>query len=411
MFAALVAAHTVYGATCWTLNTGEKFWGKLVSIDSETTIIETGYGELRFANSAIADIDDNCPMPSDTDSRKIGEKINQTEEEQAAKQTSILAAAPAAVTLDGKPAEPTKSLYDAIVGDGFQNGRYLVDADSWIPFYKDFERDYFPEGWLLKLRAGYSETVNSTDKKSLNLGYNLKKDWELFSLELTGYYEYAKDKYYSFNSTTLDYNETSVVSTDKYGFDGSLKYRVFGADEGWFLIYSPMYRVDVIKGIYPQIDNFVGVGYEFKNLKDYGGYADIAIGFTPRSTRVTTVYGNDGTKYEIDETFFMPSFQLRESVTWKLYKTLSFEHSLRFTSDMTGWFDNGDPYDFDNTAWLNYYTLFISVAFIYSPSDVLNLYVRYTYDFDRLGVSKGSDTETRLTFGIEIPIGWTPTAK
>lgn len=381
------------------LSTGEIFFGEIVSIDERQTVVKTRYGTLVLENGVIVEKNEiGTEGGADVaDSKPQGGGGADAPQKSAAKGDGHL------------PNSATASMSDStFIGTitGSTEQRYLINADEWTGDYKEFVREYFPEGWMLKLRGGYSSVDGATVRDNLSLGFSLKKEWELWSFEISGYYDYAKDRKFTIDSAFVK-KEYSEIAIDKYGLNGALKYKFLGRDSDWFLIYAPDFRVDVIKGIYPQVDNMLGVGYTVKNLDDYGIVADISAGFGPKYTyisKVDTAFG----KFPFNYGFLMPSLYVRQNLTWKLHKTLSLEQKFRYSPDIRGLFWNGDLYDTDweSGEWMRYYSMYISLRLVYAPTDVLNLTLLYSYDFDKIGGSKGVEAESRFIFGIELPLGW-----
>jgi len=260
---------------------------------------------------------------------------------------------------------------------------------------------------MFNISFGYSATNGATNRDAISTAAKIKKEWDVFSFEFAAYYEYAKDTY-DYIDSGLNVAQRTRLSIDKYGVNAALKYKFLGSKSDWFLIYAPDYRVDVIKGLYPQIDNMFGIGYELPYLKEYGINFDLSVGVGPKYTYISSVYTKIGS-FQIDDDFIMPALYVRQNFTWNLHKTLAIEQSLRYSPDIKGLFDSddlnmNDP--FSSTGWMEYYSLYFSIGLVYKPTDIFNIFVRYIYDFDKLGVKGGYDTESRFIVGIDLPLGW-----
>lgn len=412
----LFVAKSSLCADCWTLKTGEKFYGELVSRDAKSCVVKTKYGQLTFSNEDLVDCKISTPNISQANVEKSSPSIS----------TKQVSADAGALTKSPVEAHSEKSVEQKYIGsaektllgalnDEDKTEQYLFNSDSFTKDYKDFMKDNFPEGWLLKLRFGYSDSVAATERKSFTGGISLNKEWEVLSFEINAYYDYARDTYNYIDWSNVNIVQKNVTSIDKYGVNAALKYKFLGAKSDWFLIYAPDYRVDVIKGIYPQIDNMVGVGYDLKYFKEYGLAFDISVGFTPKYMRVESEYSIFGVVFKDENSYFMPSLSVRQNLKWDIHKMFSIEQKLRYSPDIEGLFWNGSIDDFinytgDGAPWMHYYSLYFSVSLIFKPVDVFNIFLRYSYDFDMLSNNKNNslpyDSESKLTIGFEIPLGW-----
>lgn len=297
-----------------------------------------------------------------------------------------------------------KTLIDAMFPEIFADD--IISNDS----YEQFMRKYLPEGWIAELRFAYSSTSATTSKDTLSLGAKITKIWnDILELNLSGAYDYTKERIYSFDWDKSQMTSKTKVATDKYHAEGSLKYKFMGRDSEWFAIYSPSYRVNTTKDIAGQIDNFIGIGYTLKEFEDYGLTLQLSTGFSPQITRIARLnfYGK---KFDWTCSYFMPSWQTRESLVLKICKNLTFEQELRFSRDLNGWFGSFDPYNIKdwetNSTIFNYYSLYFSAGLKYSPIRALSIFVKYSYEYDALGMSNMFNDESKFIIGVEIPLGW-----
>ena len=241
---------------------------------------------------------------------------------------------------------------------------FLRTLRTWQDDYIDFITPYIPEGWYIKLSGGYLIKQTSTSERTLDLAFSAEREWDVYSLSLSGYYNYT---------LYTDTGGASSATTDKYGLAYSYKWKFLGAESDWYMNSNLSYKVDAIKLINTQLDQVVGVGYAY-SIKEWGISTSIDTGPSVRYLDL-----------ENEKDRVIPSWSLNESIYWDITDLLRFEHTASLSASL-GSEDDASAY--------------IMVGLVFAPKSVVSIALRYTGDYDNLTDIK---YEERFIISFEIP--------
>ena len=349
--ALVVAGFAVFAAAAnaevVTLKNGDRVTGKLVSENPDQVIIESpAFGVLTISKANMASMIKDTPAPVAAPSEATTEA--------AAAQTASQTAAAAAPEED--PFAPTPKKREPL-GEAFD-------------VYRGFLKDYLPEGWQFRLRGAleYKESISETF--DVGIAFDVKRVWKQSEFGGSLYYNYTTEKANEFAS-----RETT---TDKYGADTSFRYN-FTEDTNWYVKNLLNYKRDTVKGIHDQVDEAVTLGYRF-DFKQYDLTIDVAPGPAIRYVNA------DG----YDQKWVVMAV-LSESLAWKISDILRLEQSL---------------YGGVNATNVSKYTLYLKLGLVFNATDVMDIALRYSYEYDGINDDDAQKTEQRLLLSFEFPFNW-----
>lgn len=82
---------------------------------------------------------------------------------------------------------------------------------------------------------------------------------------------------------------------------------------------------------------------------------------------------------------------LDESLSWKISDLLRLEQSF---------------YGGINATNLNKYTMYLKLGLIFKATDVMDIALRYSYEYDGINDDNAQKTEQRLLLSFEFPFNW-----
>ncbi len=240
---------------------------------------------------------------------------------------------------------------------------------QWLTDYREFVKTYFPETWQFRLRGGLEYRETTSTVFSVYAALDVKREWDLNKFSATAYYNYTTEESVGgIESTTLD----------KWGIDTSFR-RDFDETSHWYIQNILNYKRDRIKLINNQVDEAITFGYRF-DFERYDLTIDIAPGPAIRYIDA------DGFS-----THWVAMGVIAEDLNWKISKFLKLEQNAYVGMDLT-----------DSSQYSAYFKL----GLVIRATDVLDIALRYSYDYDAINSSEAQKTEQRLMLSFEAPFNW-----
>ncbi len=239
---------------------------------------------------------------------------------------------------------------------------------QWVQDYRSFVKSFFPENWQFRVRGGIEYRETSSSSTSYEFAADAKRVWDDAEFDATIYYNYATE--------TID-NLTGRTA-DKYGINTSYK-QVFDQSLNWYLQNLAGYKVDWVKGIRDQFDEAVTVGYRFE-WEEHDVVLDIAPG---PAVRYVNAYNYDQ--------HWVAMGVLTEELTWKINQLLRFEQKLYLGINVTNY---------------HKYSANFNLGLIIRATDVMDIALRYSYEYDSINDSEAQKSEQRLLLAFEFPFNW-----
>ncbi len=240
---------------------------------------------------------------------------------------------------------------------------------QWITDYRNFIKDTLPEGWQFKLRGGieYRETTSSVN--SFYAALDVEKKWELDHFSATAYYNYTTE-------TSVDNVKSTTL--DKYGFDSAFRHD-FENGSTWYVQNLLSYKRDVVQEIRDQVDEAVTFGRRF-DIKRYNLTINIGPGPAVRYINAANY-----------DTKWVCMAVLQEDISWKISKIFTFEQNgyLGFNVE--------DPDE---------YSAYIKLALIANVTEVMDIALRYSYDYNAVNSDSAQKSEQSLILSFEFPFNW-----
>jgi len=240
---------------------------------------------------------------------------------------------------------------------------------QWVDDYRNFIRTNLPENWQFRLRGGLEYRQTTSSSFAVYSAFDIKREWEHDTFAATAYYNY-----------TTETSVAGVTSTtlDKYGADTAFRHD-FVKGSSWYVQNLLGYRRDMVKGISDQVDEAVTFGYRF-DLKRYDLIIDIGPGPAVRYINAA----NYDTKW-----VFMPVLQ--EDISWNFSSVFTFEQS---------------GYVGFNIQRPEEYSAYLRLGLVAHITEVVDLALRYSYDFDSINSPTAQKSEQRLMLSFEVPFNW-----
>lgn len=349
-----------FAESTFKLTTGEIVKGDVLSKSAKGVLIKTAYAEFLVPYQLI----DNEEIGKVEAKKSIADIPESAEVNMPLQESEIMAQQ---VGLDELPE------YAPLFDDSGSSNRVPDLAQtlkSWQQEYKSFISDYIPEGWYIRLRGGYLITQSTTSENTINLGFDIEREWDVHKLTLSGYYNYT---------LYTDTRGVSTPTTNKNGLSYIYHWKFLGKESDWYLNSSLAYKSDAIKLINTQADQIVGVGYAYE-VKEWGLKTSIDSGPTIRYLDISK-----------EATRFIPAWSFSDSIYWDITDLLRLEHTLTFTL----------PVNSSNDL-----SAYIMIGLVFAPKEVVSIALRYTGDYDNTTTIK---YEERFIISLEIPLdGRTP---
>ena len=226
------------------LNSGERVVGEVLPrSDAEFVILNSALlGELSVPRAQIVKIEPKVMSPVEVAAAKpkpVAPKASSTPEEKQAK------------TEVDKAQKQVNT--QVAIAEKMAEVQELLEEEQ--PLVEKLMRLRAPDSWKGNLRVGMN--VSSGDRKwtetALRGNLEIKPKGRPDFYRFTGSYTYRE---------TEKSNGDKYKSTDRY--DGAFIYRRSFSDDNWFLQNSMSARVDQIKGIDNELQELVGLGYQYK---------------------------------------------------------------------------------------------------------------------------------------------------
>ena len=240
---------------------------------------------------------------------------------------------------------------------------------QWITDYRQFIKDFFPETWQFRFRGGVENRETTSSVFSAYFALDAKREWDLNKFSATAYYNYTTETSVAgVESTTLD----------KYGLDTSFRHD-FDETSHWYIQNILNYKRDRVKGIKDQVDEAVTFGYRFE-FERYNLTIDIAPG-----PAIRYINADDF------NTKWVAMAVVAEDLNWVISKLLKLEQNLYVGMDVS-----------DTSQYSAYFRL----GLVVHATDVMDIALRYSYDYDAVNASTAEKTEQRLLLSFEFPFNW-----
>jgi len=240
---------------------------------------------------------------------------------------------------------------------------------EWITGYRNFVQQNFPEGWQFRLRGGLEYRETTSSNFAVYAAFDVKKEWDLNHFSATAYYNYTRE------TTVAD---VTNVTLDKWGIDTNFR-RDFNETRRWYAQNILAYKKDMVKGIKDQVDEAVTLGYRFE-IDRYNLVIDVAPGPAIRYINAE----NFSTKWAMMAV-------LAEDITWEISKLLRFEQNGYLGLNVTN---------------VNQYSAYFRLGLVVKASDVMDIALRYSYDYDGINAVTAQREEQRLLLSFEFPFNW-----
>ena len=240
---------------------------------------------------------------------------------------------------------------------------------QWITDYRQFIKDNFPETWQFRFRGGVENRETTSSVFSAYFALDAKREWDLNKFSATAYYNYTSEKSVAgVESTTLD----------KYGIDTTFR-RDFDETSHWYVQNILNYKRDRVKGIKDQVDEAVTLGYRIE-FERYNITIDIAPGPAVRYINADDFH-----------TKWVAMGVVAEDLNWQISKLLKLEQNAYVGMNLT-----------NNSQYSAYFRL----GLVVHATDVMDIALRYSYDYDAVNASTAETTEQRLLLSFEFPFNW-----
>ncbi len=325
-----------------TLTNGDRISGKVSLANDAQIVLTTQFGDITIPRASITAISADANSPTITQN------------------TPVPAAETAAAVSEAAPAEPAPD----------PTAPPAVDKEpEWLTDYRNFIKENFPETWQFRIRGGleYRETTSSIF--SVYAAIDLKKEWDLNKFSATAYYNYTSETSVAgVDSTTLD----------KWGLDTSFR-RDFDETSHWYVQNILNYKRDRVKNIKDQVDEAVTFGYRFE-FERYDLTIDIAPG-----PAVRYINADDfSTKWVLMGV-------VAEDLNWQISKFLKLEQNAYVGMNLTN---------------SHQYSAYFRLGLVIHATEVIDIALRYSYDYDAINASTAQKTEQRLMLSFEAPFNW-----
>ncbi len=341
--AAVVFASAGANATIFYLKNGDRITGDIVGVEGENTILKTSMGVLKVKKmDIVSSAEGDVPPPEYV--------------EQVAKAAGVVAPTPA----PAPAADPYAGLPD------------------WLRAYKMFWSTNVPEGWKFWLRGGMEYRKTSSESMAYRLSFAGEHLWDndLNKFRFNAYYDYVTE------TSTAGVDSTTL---DKYGIDTALRHDLTdtirdpirsGGNYTWFLENLLGYKKDMVKRIKHEIDEALTIGCEYSLPKD-----NFKISIAPGpAVRYIDAYDYD------QHWVFMAV--VNQECSWDFHELMRLEERLYMGINATN---------------VNEKALTFMLGYIIHATDVMDIALRYYYEYDSINAKNSQTTEQRFMLSFELP--------
>ena len=337
------------------LKNGDRITGEVIGKDSGSYAFKTPMGVLNIpSDSVVRIVDGDVPQVSAASGDGAAEQV--------------VAASDAA---EAKPAS-TEAVADNVPPDPY------ADLPSWMREYKYFLQDTIPEGWKFKIRGGIEYKKSNSELMSYSFSFSGNKDWggDMNHFDFNLYYDYTQETVSNIKSNT----------TDKYGLDTTYRRDLTQSIEspfgnaGTYKIYLENlldYKKDMVKGIRHEVDEGMTFGASFE-FPDSG--IKFSMGPGP-AVRYVCANGYDS--------HWVVMGVVSENFSWDFNRIMRLEQSLYFGQNATNF---------------SQHTLDFMLGLVVHATDIMDIALRYSYEYDTINSSDAITTEERLILSFEFPL-------
>ncbi len=353
----LAVAVSDAGASLLYLKNGDRITGEVIGKDSGTYAFKTAMGILN--------------IPADSVVRIVDGDVAAAAQAPAVPSSAEIADAGAVSGAAGAQPSGTDVL-DDVPPDPY------ADLPSWMREYKYFLQDNIPEGWKFKIRGGIEYKKTNSELMSYSFSFSGNKDWggDMNHFDFNLYYDYTQEKVAGVTSNT----------TDKYGLDTTYRRDLTQAiespfgKEGTYKIYLENlldYKKDMVKGIHHEVDEGMTFGASFE-FPDSG--MKFSMGPGP-AIRYVCASGYDS--------HWVMMGVVSENFSWDFNRIMRLEQSLYFGQNVTNF---------------SQHTLDFMLGLVVHATDIMDIALRYTNEYDTINSSDAVTTEQRLILAFEFPL-------
>ena len=340
-------ASSLMHVTSFALSTGEILIGEVVSRNKDFVEIRNSYSTVKIptnliVNESIVETYASVHVPSEPPPPDDDHEYD-----------------------DSNAWRPFFGSEKSVVG---RNDPFYAYLKSARDAYREFLDSVVPEGMKFNFSLGITSEITTIRKNRYYFSASMEREWDTMNFSLSGFYDYEWQR---------SENGVESVNTDKYGASGNYKWHFLGADSNWYFTIVAAYRHDTLKMINYQIDESVGVGYNFE-IPTWGLKWSVSIG--PGCRYIDALDYNR---------HMIPMIFLNETLTWDLTDLLRLEHTGYFGMDAT----TGEQG-----------TAYVMLGLVFMPKGVFSLAFRLTNDFDTINSSLAIKNEQKLILSLEIPI-------
>ncbi len=338
----MAISATLANAEIITLANGDKITGKIKGSNDSQIILESAYGDLVIPRAQI---------------------MTFAKDAESAQQPADAPAATETVAQNAAPAETAAAAPDPAAPPAEEK------TPQWITDYRNFIKETLPEHWQFRLRGGLEYRQTTSSVFAAYAAFDINREWEYDAFSATLYYNYTNE------TSVADVTSTTL---DKYGFDTAFRHD-FSKSNTWYVKNLLSYKRDMVKGIRDQIDEAATFGYRFE-FKRYDLTIDIGPGPAVRYINAANY-----------DTKWVCMAILQEDIKWKISKIFTFEQNGYMG------FNVQDPEE---------YSAYLKLALIAHITEVMDLALRYSYDYDAVNAATAQKTEQRLMLSFEFPFNW-----
>lgn len=242
-------------------------------------------------------------------------------------------------------------------------------TDSLIESYKAFLKDTLPLDWQFKISGGLEYRSTSSSIYSVYAAFDARREWVLDTFAATAYYNYT---------TQTDSLGVKDKTIDNYGVNTTFRHN-FDKSTHWYLQNLAAYKRDTVKGIRDQVDEALTVGYRF-DFPKHDLTIDIAPGPAVRYIQADNY-----------DTHWVAMGVITEDLNWKLGRFFTFNENIYA------------GFNFQHTEQQ---FLYLKLALLMHVTDVMDIALRYHYNYDSINSATADKVEQRLLLTFEFPFNW-----
>jgi len=341
------AANCAFGAVLY-LKNGDRVTGEVVGTSDGKTAFSTSMGLINVPSASILRVVEG-DAPAE---QPLGDSLTPSEVANA--------------SMSDVPPED----------DGMKEDPY-ADLPLWMRKYKYFLQDNMPSGWKFVLRGGIQYVSTNSSVMGYSFDFSGEKEWDLNRFRFDVFYDYT---------TQTDTAGQESTTMDKYGIDTGFRRDITsrmrdpfntGGEYKWFAENLLGYRRDMVKDIRHQVDEAITVGAEFK-FPETGLTFSVAPGPAIRYLSAENY----------DQHWIMMAVVAQE-LNWEFSRLMRLEEKTYFGLDATDW---------------GKMSVYFMVGLVIRATDVMDIALRYSYNYDSINASTALKTEERFTLSFEFPL-------